>query len=111
GRRVVIDDGERLLGRAHLAAGRAQPFERLRRGHLVHEVAVDVDEAGAVRLLVDDVVVPNLVVKRARLRHGRDSELIQIRYVYSAALAAGLSLGSVWPVCRACFSTMRADLP
>ena len=66
---VVVDDGERLFRRAHLAAAEAQAFERLRARHLVHEMAVDVDQAGAARRL-DDVVVPDLVVQRARLGHG-----------------------------------------
>ncbi len=69
GRHVVVDDAERLLGRAHLAAGEAQPLERLRARHLVHQVAVDVEEAGAVGLLVDQVVVPDLVVEGAGLGH------------------------------------------
>ena len=50
GRHVVVDDGERLLRRAHLAAGHAQALEGLRARHLVHEMAVDIEEAGAVRL-------------------------------------------------------------
>ena len=50
GRHVVVDDGQRLLRRAHLAARHAQAFEGLRAGHLVHEVAVDIEQAGAVRL-------------------------------------------------------------
>ena len=36
-------------GPAHLAAGQAQALEGLRAGHLVHQMAVDVEEAGAVR--------------------------------------------------------------
>jgi hypothetical protein len=69
GRHVVVDDAERLLGRAHLAAGKAEPLEGLRAGHLVHQVAVDIDQAGAVRLLVHQVVLPDLVVEGARLGH------------------------------------------
>ena len=69
-RNVVIDDGERLLRRADLAAGDAQALEGLRARHLVHEMAVDVEEAGAVRLGVDDMVVPDLVVEGAGLAHG-----------------------------------------
>ncbi len=63
---VVIDHGERLLRGAHLAARHAQAFERLRARHLVDEMAVDIKQAGAVGLLVDQVVVPDLVVQRAR---------------------------------------------
>ena len=66
---VVVDDGERLLRRAHLAAGQAQAFERLRARHFVDEVAVDVDERRPVGAGLDDVVVPDLVVHRARLGH------------------------------------------
>ena len=69
GRHVVVDHQQRLLGRAHLAAGQPQSLERLRARHLVHEMAVDVDQAGAVGLLVDQVVVPDLVVEGARLGH------------------------------------------
>ncbi len=70
GRHVVVDDAERLLGRAHLAAGQAQALERLRTGDLVHEMAVDVDQAGAIGLLVHQMVFPDLVVEGTRLRHG-----------------------------------------
>ena len=48
----------------------AQALERLRARHLVHEVPVDIEQAGAVRLLVDQVVVPDLVVEGAGLCHG-----------------------------------------
>jgi hypothetical protein len=69
GRHVVVDDGQRLRRLAHRPAGHAQPFEGLRAGDLVDEMAVDIDQAGAVFLPVDDVVVKNLVVKRARCGH------------------------------------------
>ena len=65
GRDVVIDHRERLLRRAHLAARRAQSLERLRTCYFMHQVPVDVEQAGAVRLLIDDVVVPDLVVEGA----------------------------------------------
>ena len=58
---VVVDDGQRLVRRAHLAPGHPQPLEGLRARHLVDEVAVDIDEAEiAVRL--QDMLVPDLVV-------------------------------------------------
>ena len=69
GRHVVIDHGERLLRRVHLAAGHAQAFERLRRGHLVHQMAVDIEQAGAVLGLVHQMVVPDLVVQGGRFGH------------------------------------------
>ena len=65
GRRdIVIDDGERLLGRANLAAGHPQTLECLRARDLVDEVAIDVEQAGAVRRLFHHVIVENLIVKR-----------------------------------------------
>jgi hypothetical protein len=53
-----------LLLAPGLAAGQAQALEGLRAGHLVHEVAVDVEQAGAVGFLADDVRFPEFVVKR-----------------------------------------------
>ena len=35
----------------------------------VHEMAINIDETGAFRLLVHQMVVPDLVVKRTRLGH------------------------------------------
>ena len=70
GRHVVIDHAQRLFRRPHLAAAQAQTFERLRARHLVHEMAVDIDEAGSVGLLIDQMVVPDLVVEGTRLAHG-----------------------------------------
>ena len=56
-------------GMAHLAAGHAQALEGLRARHLMDEMAVDIEEAGAVLGLVDQMIVPDLVVERARLGH------------------------------------------
>ena len=69
GRHVVIDHQQRLLGRANFSAGKPQPLERLRRGDLMDEVPVDIDQAGAVGLLVDQVVFPDLVVEGTRFGH------------------------------------------
>ncbi len=69
-RDVVIDDGERLLRRPHLAPRHPQPLESLWTGHLVHQMPVDVEHAGAIGLRLDDVVGEDLVVK-GRLGHGR----------------------------------------
>ncbi len=43
GRHVVIDHGERLVRRMHLAPRGAQAFEGLRRGHLMDQMAIDID--------------------------------------------------------------------
>ena len=69
GRRdVVVRDGQRQVGPAHLAAGGAQPLEGLRARHLVDEVAVDVEEAGAAGRLLDQVAVPDLLEEGASAR-------------------------------------------
>ena len=46
-----------------------QAFEGLRRGHLVHQMAIDVEQAGAVLGFVHQMVVPDLVVQGGRLGH------------------------------------------
>src|SRR5208282_659144 len=65
---VVVDDGQGLVRRAHLAARHPQAFERLRARHLMDEMAVDVDEA-QIALGVEDMIVPDLIVQRTRLGH------------------------------------------
>ncbi len=66
---VVIRHGDGLFGCADGAAGHAQAFKGLRAGDLMHEVAVDIQQAGAVIGLMDNVIVPDLVVKGTRA-HG-----------------------------------------
>ena len=51
-----------------LAVGQLEALEGLRAGDFVHQMAVDVEKRRPVVLLMDDVVLPKLVVKR--LRHG-----------------------------------------
>ena len=65
----MVLGGDRQIRSPDAAARKPQPVERLRAGHLVHEVQVDVDQvgfAGVARAAAggDDVVVPYL------LRHG-----------------------------------------
>src|SRR4030095_7560907 len=69
GRHVVMGDGERGLRTMHLAAGGAQALEGLRARHLMDEMAVDIKQAGAVVLAMDEVTVPDLVEQRARFCH------------------------------------------
>jgi len=73
GRNIVVDDGKRLFRRPHLALAQPQALEGLRARHLVHEMAVDVEEARAIRLALDDVVLEDLVVQR--LGHSRSRVL------------------------------------
>ena len=46
GRDVVVLGGQRQVGTAYGAAGEPQALEGLRRGHLVDQVEVDVEEVG-----------------------------------------------------------------
>ena len=70
GRDVMIGDRDRQIGPAQLAPSHAQAFERLRAGDLMHEVAVDIEDAGAVRKALDDVAVPDFVEQGAGSRTG-----------------------------------------
>jgi hypothetical protein len=69
-------DGEGLVsGAAHRAPGRAQPLEGLRAGHLVDEVAVDIEQAGAVLLASwARWFMPDLVEKGTGLGSGCSHE-------------------------------------
>ena len=67
GRHVVVGHRERRVRPAHRPAGLAQALEGLRAGHLVHQMAVDVEQAGAVLLPLDQVGVPDLVEQRSAL--------------------------------------------
>jgi hypothetical protein len=71
----VVGHGQRAVGPAHLAAGRAKPGEGLRGGHLMDEVEVDIEDRFAV-LFVDDVCVPDLVVE-GLVRAGHDTRALR----------------------------------
>ena len=71
GRHVVVGHRDDGFGPAHRAAGVAQPFEGLGAGYLMDQVAVDVDELGAVVLGIDDMALPNLVEQGTRCSHDR----------------------------------------
>ena len=69
---TVIRGGDGLVRAAHLEAALAQAGEGLRRGNLVHQVQINVQDGGRVRLLRHDVAGPDLVEKgarRNRIRH------------------------------------------
>ena len=99
GRHVVVGHRQGRVGAADRAAGQPQALEGLRAGDLVDQVAVDVEEAGAVGLRIDEMGVPDLLKQRARLGHAPAS---LDPGAYSAAVFAGRSSRR---------SAMRADLP
>ena len=61
---VVIHRRERQVGPAHPAAGEAQALERLRRGDLVDEVQVDVEQVGQALRALHEMALPDLVEER-----------------------------------------------
>src|SRR5258707_12622238 len=73
---IVIGNGQCRVRTMHLAAGRAQTFKSLRTGHFMDKMPIDIDQAGAVILTVYQMVFPNLVEQRLRLRHGSPTSLI-----------------------------------
>ena len=56
---VVVDGGDVAVGAAELAAGEAEAFEGLRRGDLVDELEVDVEDGGLACGFGDEVVLPD----------------------------------------------------
>src|SRR5512144_2155958 len=64
GRNVVINYRQCFVGCMHLAAGGAQAFKGLWRGHLMHEMTININETRPIRLLVNQVVFPDFVVER-----------------------------------------------
>ena len=88
-RDVVVDHGERCFGPAHPAAGGAQTGKGLRTMHLVEQVAIDVEHAGAVVEVLHDVRVPYLVEQRAghvESPQGRRLSTIWLRWTTAAWL-------------------------
>ena len=66
GRHVVINHRQGLFGRAHLALAHPQTFESLRACHFMDEMAVNIQKACAVRLRIDNMIIPDFFIKRAR---------------------------------------------
>ena len=69
GRHVVVADRQGGLGPPHPAPGRLEPLEGLGAGHFVDQMAVDIEERGAVVLDVDQMAVPDLVEQGPRHAH------------------------------------------
>ncbi|MNZ51345.1 hypothetical protein D3C78_691550 [compost metagenome] len=64
GRHVVVRGGDVGIHAPRLAPGQTQTFEGLRRGHFVQDLPVDVDQRRPIVALLDQVHVPELVIKR-----------------------------------------------
>jgi hypothetical protein len=64
GGHVVVFGGDGQVGTAHLTAGLAQPVERLRAGHLVQQVKVDIEQIGLALRAAHHVGVPDFLGER-----------------------------------------------
>ncbi|MNS35536.1 hypothetical protein D3C72_676960 [compost metagenome] len=64
GRHVVVGHGQVRADAPDRTLRQLQPLERLRAGHFMHQVAIDVEQRRAVFLDVDGVVIPEFVVER-----------------------------------------------
>src|SRR5262249_23557736 len=64
----VVLGGHREVGAADLPGGHPEPVKRLRRGDLVYEVQIDVEEIGFALGGAHDVPVPDLLADGSR-RH------------------------------------------
>ncbi|CKJ96575.1 Uncharacterised protein [Neisseria meningitidis] len=63
GRGVVVGSGDDAVDAPQLAPRHFQAFKCLRAGNFVHQMAVDVEQDGAVFFFADDVAVPKFVVE------------------------------------------------
>ncbi len=114
GRHVVIDHEEGLIRRVHLAAGQPQAFERLWARHFMHDMTIDIDQSGAIRRLLDQMIIPDFVVQRAGFGHhetpvrlGRTTTTRRGGFFYYFAALSPSVAAAVW----SWRSMMRADLP
>ncbi len=68
-RYIVIDDREGFLRRPDWPSAQPQLLKSLGACYLMHQMTVDINQAHAIGFGVDQMVVPDLIVKRARLDH------------------------------------------
>ncbi len=59
----MIHGGEGFTRLAHRAMMRAQAIKRLRRGHLMHQMPVDIEQRGFVWRFIDHVGVKQLLIQ------------------------------------------------
>ncbi len=64
GRHVVVGGGNDRVDPPRLAPGQLETFERLRRGHFVDDVTVDIDQRRPIVAPFHFMGIPKLIVKR-----------------------------------------------
>ena len=71
GRQIMIGHRQRQIGPPYLAPRQSQPLERLRAGHLMDKMPVDINQASAIPTPLDNMRVPDFLIQRARgVGHG-----------------------------------------
>ena len=60
-RDIMVSHRQRAVRCAHRAGGVAQTLKCLRAGNLMHQMAVDINQAGAIILAMHNMRIPNLV--------------------------------------------------
>ena len=64
----MVHHGERLFRMRHAATRHAKPLKGLRAGHFMDKMPINPQQGRAIGGLMHQMIVPDLVVKRAR--HG-----------------------------------------
>ena len=62
----MVDDQECPFRRLHSQSRLTKSVEGLRTIHLVHKMAVDIEQASTIGLLVHEMIIPDLFEKRQR---------------------------------------------
>jgi hypothetical protein len=88
----MVDDSQCLFRMPDLAVGKAQAFESLRAGHFMHKVTINIEKAGAIGLLINQMIIPDLVIEctwrshRDILGNGRCCKIMSWTYALGAHL-------------------------
>lgn len=88
---IMVGHRQRQFWTTHLAPGRTKPLERLGAGHLMNEMAVDIDEAGAIGPPFDNVRGPDLLVQSLGSL-GHDAALLSEKVRNAKALRNVISI-------------------
>ncbi len=91
----MVRHRQREIGAAYFAIRRAKAVEGLGARHLMDEMAVDVEEGGAILALRDDMRVPDLIVEHAGGGFGRHDgdALTRVRRIVSVYVVMGMKAG------------------
>ena len=78
GRYVMVRGRDIGIDAPRLAPCQTQAFERLRRGHFMNDVTVDIDQRRSIVALLDQMRIPELVVERFAGHHTVPHQLLSV---------------------------------